>query len=250
MVPWNKKDEDGNTVAMFAVTNNNLEYVKMLSTVNDIDWTIQNDEGVTPLIHAVQNDNVECVRILSKIRSKFSTKSVATSFIIALERNLPAMIQIIFSMPDLVINERIINKLRQNHQKIHERAVDECKKYVSKMIYSDVNKEGNNISLLIFALQNNVNDCFVKLLVSGATTQDILDLVIYSSHQKAVVDEEVEAIMTVEGDHKDEKKRGKKFESFKKFVSRKFQFFWEKLTLRLTVKRKRKRQKNQARKIQ
>ena len=104
------------------------------------------------------------------------------------------------------------------------------KKYVSKMIYSDINKEGNNISLLIFALQNNVNDCFVKLLVSGATTQDILDLVIYSSHQKAVVDEEVEAIMTVEGDHKDEKKRGKKFESFKKFVSRKFQFFfWKNL---------------------
>ena len=135
------------------------------------------------------------------------------------------MIQIIFSIPDLVINERIINKLRQNHQKIHERAVDECKKYVSKMIYSDVNKEGNNISLLIFALQNNVNDCFVKLLVSGATTQDILDLVIYSSHQKAVVDEEMDAIMTVEGDHKDEKNRGKKFESFKKFVSRKFQFF-------------------------
>ena len=59
MVPWNKKDEDGNTVAMFAVTNNNLEYVKMLSKVNDINWTIQNDEGVTPLIHAVQNDNVE-----------------------------------------------------------------------------------------------------------------------------------------------------------------------------------------------
>ena len=106
--------------------------------------------------------------------------------------------------------------------------VQPSKKYVSKMIYSDVNKEGNNISLLIFALQNNVNDCFVKLLVSGATTQDILDLVIYSSHQKAVVDEEVEAIMTVEGDHKDEKKRGKKFESFKKFVSRKFQFFFGK----------------------
>ena len=59
MVPWNRKDEDGNTVAMLAVTNNNLEYVKMLSKVNDINWTIQNDEGVTPLIHAVQNDNVE-----------------------------------------------------------------------------------------------------------------------------------------------------------------------------------------------
>ena len=253
-VYWNKQDEDGNTVAMLAVTNNNLEYVKMLSKVNDIDWTIQNNEGVTPLIHAVQNDNIECVRILSKIKSKFFSdkffsENVATSFTVAIERNLPAIIQIIFSMPDLVINERIINKLKQNRQKIHELAVDECKKYVSKMMDSDVNKEGNNISLLIFALQNKVNDRLVKLLVSRATTRDILDLVIYSSHQKAESfneDEEVDAIMTAEGNHKMLKRQEKTFERFKKFVSGKFQKFFGKAVPDIEYERKKKMTKKRS----
>ena len=33
---------------------------------------------------------------------------------------------------------------------------------------------------LIFALENNLNKNIIKILVSGATTQEIVDLVLYS----------------------------------------------------------------------
>jgi len=60
-------------------------------------------------------------------------------------------------------------------------AVKECREYVSEMMINDgvSKKQINGATKLLFSLKMNVNRKIVSLLISRASTQDIVDLVVH-----------------------------------------------------------------------
>ena len=104
----------------------------------------------------------------------------------------------------LKINVSMLKLMR-----IHNVAVKECKLYVSKMMFRDDDEVETNISQLMFALQTNLSDQIINLLVSGATTQDIVDLVLLArlkseDEQVSIPDEITPTPMTSNGSAKEE----------------------------------------------
>ena len=69
----------------------------------------------------------------------------------------------------------------------------DVKDHVSKLMTKNVGNREITKTPVIFALENDLEEHFVKILVAGARTQDIVDLVLYSGlHSPTVtfVDEE------------------------------------------------------------
>ena len=56
----------------------------------------------------------------------------------------------------------------------------ELKIYVSKLMTKRFDDKESTKTPVIFALENDLSDHIVKILVAGANTQDIVDLVLYS----------------------------------------------------------------------
>ena len=61
-----------------------------------------------------------------------------------------------------------------------QRAVRTCKSFVSEMMLRKSIDREITKTPLIFALENNLNKNIIKILISGATSQEIVDLVLSS----------------------------------------------------------------------
>ena len=67
----------------------------------------------------------------------------------------------------------------------------ELKIYVSKLMTKRFDDIEVTNTPMIFALENDLSDHIVKILVAGASTQDIVDLVLYSSSSDKVKEKDL-----------------------------------------------------------
>ena len=66
------------------------------------------------------------------------------------------------------------------NKKLFREVLKEAKSYVSKLMTKKYGDSEVTKTPVIFALENNLREHIVKFLVAGSSTQDIVDLVLYS----------------------------------------------------------------------
>ena len=101
-----------------------------------------------------------------------------------MSRGKPKCIHYLLSIPE--INVDISHLIKRD---LHKKAVDECKEYVTKRMETHrltlaQSKTENIFPYLLFALKKDLGRNFVKLLVSVATSWDIVDLITYKQSAK------------------------------------------------------------------
>ena len=141
---WNWEYDTGFTIPMIAALKENMEFIKFLIKQKNIDWNLKNRTGLNILSLALKYLSSDLIMMIINVRN--------------LEVNIEDL----------------------SSQKVLARAIKECKSYVSKMMSRKSTDREVTKTPLIFALENSLNKNIVKILVSGATSQEIVDLVLYS----------------------------------------------------------------------
>ena len=170
MIDWNFRDYDGNTGPMLAVIENDIECVRMLSKIEGIDWNRKNF-GCWPRrgvhdhasIHDIPDEEKWC-------DIDFIYRESPLTW--AVKRNFSEIVQILLSLPTLEISVFDFWSTRTCLHKI----VKECKLFVSNMM----ERSCDDITLtpLIFALKKNLREDLITILIMGAKSTDIVDLVL------------------------------------------------------------------------
>ena len=192
-IDWNIQNKEGRTVAMYVcewATDGNIESnkcLKMLSEIKTVDWNIKNNFGFTAAMIAVWKKNMEAVRILCQIedldwnvQDKWGNTAVMFAAKLAGYEILKMLMQKREIDWDLTINDRgdsALDLLVRNEQ--YEKIVKEIKSSVSEMIRKSDDREVTKTPL-IFALENDLEEIIIKILIVAAKAQDIVDLVLYS----------------------------------------------------------------------
>ena len=188
-VDWNMTEvREGFTAPMRGVENNSIKSIKILTKLPNIDWNWKNMYGDTALTLALKKKKSKMTNILLNIpelevniedlkRHKVYNRSVRESRKIISscgQRNKKKISPVVYA---ILNNKKNFAKILMSTKS----AVKECREYVGDRMRMDglTEKEINDSTKLFYSLKMNDPRNIVNLLVSGASTQDIVDLVIH-----------------------------------------------------------------------
>ena len=182
-IDLNSQDKYGDTSAIRAVINNNVECVRVLAEIDQVDWNVQDNIGFTAPMWAVSRERYEVLELLMGVENidwNIKSNNEDTALTLALRNGSYVILSKLLTLPKLDVDVEILKS-----KSVYNTAVKMFKTQVSEIM---VNAENNlietNITELVFALKNNM-DNFSKLLLSTPTNIDILLLcLIFRSNSK------------------------------------------------------------------
>ena len=184
-IKWNLQDYNGCTTAIYAVKGGSSKCVQTLSQKEGIDWNLYDREGNTALLLAAKSYE----NSMAKIKNWLGAKSKIVEDII--EENFTENCAFVKIIQILLKKEGIDWKMEngncENALKVVMRnrqlflvVYNDIKTHVSKLMNSKFYVTEITKTPIIFALENNLEDHIIQILLNGAKSHDIVDLILYS----------------------------------------------------------------------
>ena len=215
-VDWNLQDDNGDTAVMWAVSDNNVKCLEFMTQVPGVEWNIQNNQGLTAAILALKMNDAQCVQMLTNVPSidwnlqdrrgftavmwnvqihenndpclgilkgidgiNWNMKNCVgdSALAIALKLKRFETVKFLFALPNIEVD---VEELK--HKDILAQASDCCKEYVLERMGGeklDTIKTDHILSELMYSLENDFSASIIQILVSSASTWDIISLVNY-----------------------------------------------------------------------
>ena len=221
-INWNLQDSKGCTTAMYAVEGGRRECVQIFSQIEGIDWNLQDEDGNTPLLAAARAHETSLKRLKNLLGRAITIieDPIGTGQAKKIDYNNTALksaaawgkvriLQMLIQQPG--INWDIENEegdtaltLILRNEELFCIVFKSVKSHVSKLMTKKFGDGEITKTPVIFALENDLEEHIVKILVAGARTQDIVDLVLYSglySPTVTFVNEETNPSKKIKLDH-------------------------------------------------
>ena len=177
----NHQDKYGDTSAIRAVCNNNIDCLRLLTEMKQVDWNVRDNIGFTAPMWAVSREREEVVDLLVELENidwNIRSNNGESALTLALKNENYGILERLVTLPKLELNADYLKS-----QCVYNIAVRMFKTHIAEMMnVEDNNTAEKNITELVFALKNNM-DNFSKLLLSTPSHVDILFLcLIFSSN--------------------------------------------------------------------
>ena len=181
-INWNIKDRFGNTTAMLAVKTRKDNCLLALIKINKIDWNLEDNKKNTPILMSIKIKDSNIFKYLSKIKSaveEMSNENGKKLLSLCIQSDNEEIIETMIEIKNLRFDKEFMKS-----QGLLQNSIEQISKYVRrelKKIGIEIKQNKKSIYYEIFyALKLNFKELIIKILIEGASINDIKDLVLNS----------------------------------------------------------------------